>query len=99
MYKSESCHEVQFSENQFGFVFCTNTAISLVHDVTAYCNYNKSSVFMCGLDVEGAFNNLPHSVLFQKCMHVIPELRWKLLYNWYCKITIIVKWNNSKIFC
>ena len=27
-------------------------------------------------------------------MHVIPELRWKLLYNWYCKITVIVKWKT-----
>ena len=96
MYILESCHDVQFSDYQFGFVKDrgTNTAISLVHDVTAYCNYNKSSVFMCGLDVEGAFDNLPHSVLFQKCMHVIPELSWKLLYNWYCKITVIVKWKT-----
>ena len=58
MHILQECSDYNFSDYLFGFV-CgrgTNTAVTLAHDVAAYCNVNKSSVFMCGLDAEGAFD-------------------------------------------
>ena len=83
MHILQECSDYNFSDYQFGFVRGrgTNTAITLAHDVAAYCNFNKSSVFMCGLDAEGTFDGIPHAVLFNKCMNIIPDTSWKLLYK------------------
>ena len=66
-----------FRLNDFHFGFIegrgSSTAISLVHDVGAYCNSKGSSVFMCGLDAEGAFDGIPHPVLFNKAINVVPD--------------------------
>ena len=39
--------------------------------------------------------------LFIKLIHVLPIHEWLLLYNWYNKLTVVVKWNGSysKSFC
>ena len=67
----------RFNDIQFGFIEGrgTSTAISLVHDVAAYYNSKGSSVFLCGLDAEGAFDGIPHHVLFNKAMNVVPDER------------------------
>ena len=70
----------------------TNIAISLAHDVSMYCKDKTSPVFLCGLDAEGAFDGIPHPVLFNKCRHVVPDFCWKLLYNWYSDISVRIKW-------
>ena len=90
MHILQECSDYNFSDYQFGFFHGkgTNTAVTLAHDVAAYCNFNKSSVFMCGLDAEGAFDGIPHAVLFNKCMDIIPDTCWKLLYKWYTNITV-----------
>ena len=95
MFILDLCSEFSFSDSQFGFVRgrSTNTTITLAHDVATYCNYNHFSVFMCALDAEGAFDGIPHPILFYKCMNVIPERCWKLLYNWYAKISVRIRWN------
>ena len=97
----DECNTVKLSDFQFGFVpgRGTNTAISLAHDVASYCNYNSSPVFMWGLDAEGAFDGIPHPILFRKAMNVLKDMHWKLLYNWYKNITVQIKWKvlGSKI--
>ena len=64
----EECNGSSYSDYQFGIVEGrgTNAAIALAHDVISYCNYNNSHVFVCSLDVEGAFDGLPHPILFMK---------------------------------
>ena len=60
---------------QIGFIKGrgTNMAASLVEDVTNYCVNRGSSVFMCSLDIEGAFDGLQHAVLFRKAMDIFPD--------------------------
>jgi exonuclease III len=96
MYIIDDCNNFEASDYQFGFVHNrgTNTAISLAHDVASYFNFSGSSVFMCGLDAEGAFDAIPHPVLFCKAMDYIDDMNWKLLYNWYDNISVQVKWNG-----
>ena len=90
MYILEECNDYNFSDYQFGFV--KEISISLAHDVSMYCKDKKSPVFLCGLDAEGAFDGIPHPVLFNKCRHVVPDFCWKLLYNWYSDISVRIKW-------
>ena len=65
-----------------------------MHEVAAYCNSKGSSVFMCGLHAEGAFDGIPHPVLFNKAMNVVPDESWRLLYNWYHNITVQIRWEK-----
>ncbi len=51
----------------------TNTAICLVNDVIQYCNKQGSTVYTCALDAEMAFDGIPHSLLLQKAVNVIPD--------------------------
>ena len=85
LYILYECNDHKFSEFQFGFVTGrgSNSAVALVHDVASYFNAKGSTIFMCGLDVEGAFNGVPHPVLFDRARNVITDKSWKLLYNWY----------------
>ena len=50
---------------------------------------------MCSLDIEDAFDGLPHAVLFRKAMDIFPDLSWRLLYYWYSKQCVFIKWNNE----
>ena len=90
MYVVDECSDFSFNDLQFGFIKNrgTNTAVSLANDVASYCNFNGSSVFLCGLDAEGAYDGIPHPVLFKKSMNVISDISWRLLYNWYSDINV-----------
>ena len=96
-YMLEEFNSHIFSDMQFGFIKGrgTNMAASLVEDVTNYCVNRGSSVFMCSLDIEGTFDGLPHAVLFRKAMDIFPDLSWRLLYYWYSKQCVFIKWNNE----
>jgi len=69
-------------------------AISLTHDVISYNVKRGSPIFACSLDAEGAFDAIPHSILFDKALHVVPDPCWKILYYWCSKITAQVRWNH-----
>ena len=94
MYILDECFK--YSDYQFGFIEGrgTSTAVALAHDVMAYCNYNNSSVFMSSLDTEGAFDGIPHPVLFSKTINIIPDACWRLLYRWYSNINVRIKWDK-----
>ena len=85
-----------YSPYQFGFVprRGTNMATSLLHDVTTYCNFAGSSVFLCSLDAEGAFDCIPHEVLFDSAMSSLPDNEWKVLYYWYTNLCVHIRWNS-----
>ena len=67
--------------------------MSLINDVTSYFNHKGSPLFVCSLDADGAFDGIPHPILLKKT-DIIPDHSWKLLHNWYCNITVKVKWNK-----
>jgi hypothetical protein len=82
---------------QFGFVGSRGTAMAaaLTHDVLDYCVSNGSPVYVCSLDAEGAFDSIPHSILFKKAMCVIPTMYWRILLYWYARLVVQIKWGNE----
>ena len=96
MYILTQCADYKYNDYQFGFISSrgTQTAIALANDVLEYCNYNESAVFVCNLDAEGAYDGIPHPILFMKSMNIIPDMSWKLLYRWYNQINVKIKWNK-----
>ena len=95
-YILDRCSNHQYNEFQFGFVSGrgTSMATSFVHDVSEYCRSVGSSVFLCSLDVEGAYDGIPHSILFHCAGSVLPDDCWRILYNWYTCLCVSIKWNN-----
>ena len=43
----------------------------------------------------GAFDALPHSILFAKAKSIIPDHFWRILVFWYGKLSGYIKWNGS----
>ena len=78
----------QFSDAQFGFIEARGTemAITLVNDVRKYCTQRGSRVYTYSLDAEGAFDAIPHSILFREASGVIPDQMWKILFDWYSNL-------------
>ena len=92
--EESGCHE--FHDSQFGFISGrgTNMAASFTHDVISY-NVNRGTpIFACSLDAEGAFDAIPHDIIFDKALDVVPDPSWRVLYHWYTKITVQIRWNN-----
>ena len=89
--------EHEFHDLQFGFIGNrgTSMAAALTHDVLDYCTANKSPVYLCALDAESAFDGIPHAVMFQKALKVVPPLLWRILVYWYSRLTVIIKWGNA----
>ena len=81
MFIVDECSGFEFSPFQFGFIKGrgTSSAIALAHDVSSYCVSKGSSVFMCRLDAEGAFDSIPHPVLFKKAMGILSEKKLEVI--------------------
>ena len=92
----DQCSHHIYSDFEFGFVQnrSTSMATSLVHDVCALLNAQGSPVYLCSLDVEGAFDSLPHSLLFDCVSGILPDISWRIFYYWYTNMRVQVKWNN-----
>ncbi len=89
----EDSSKHEFNRLQFGFVEKrgTNIAIYLANDVIQYCNKRGSTVYTCALDAVMAFDGIPHSVLLQKAVNVIPDKWWRIMHVWYSNIYVNVK--------
>ena len=89
--------QFEFSDLQFGFVpgRSTNMAAVLAQDVISYCKSRGSPVYACSLDAQGAFDAVPHEILFRKALGVIPDHSWAMMVSWYRSITVQVKWGNQ----
>ena len=70
-------------------------AIALAHDICAYYKAAGSTLFVCSLDAEGAFDNLPICVMMQKAISVLSDKYWRILYVWYSQKSAVIKWNNT----
>ena len=97
VYILEVCGHHDFSDLQFGFITGrgTNMAVSLVNDVISYCTERGSPVYTCSLDAQGAFDAIPHAVLFRKAMDVLPDHCWMIIVNWYRAICVQIKWGSA----
>lgn len=52
-------------------------------------------MYCCSLDAEGAFDNIPHPVLFYKAAEVLKDHSWLVLYHWYSRMSVMVKWDGQ----
>ena len=84
---------------QFGFksgIGC-NHAINTVRSTVNYFTSKGSTVNLCALDVNKAFDRVNHFVLFNKLMdRNIPRNFISLLSKWYGKIFATVKWKSCE---
>ena len=67
-------------------------ATSLANDVLKYCTKCGSPVYTCSLDAEGTLEAVPHAILFQKAINVIPDHCLVKMVKWYRSISVHVKW-------
>ena len=93
LYILYNCGGYEMNDQQFGFVTgrSTNMAAVLAQDVISYCKSRGSPVFACSLDAQGAFDTIPHDVIFYKAMGAIPKDCWATLLTWYTSITVQIK--------
>ena len=66
-------------------------ATSLANYVITYCTKRGSPVYMCSLDAEGAFDTVPHAILFEKAINVIPDYCCVIMVKWYRSVSVQVK--------
>ena len=83
VYILEVCGHHHFNDLQYGVISGrgTHMAVSLVNDVISYCTDNWSTVYTCSLDTQGAFDAIPHAVLYRKAMGVLPDHCWMIIVN------------------
>jgi len=83
--------------NMFGFVEQRGTemAISLTHDIIHTVRSQGSTVYMCSLDAQAAFDGISHSILFDKAIHHFSERAWALMYMWYSNIKATMTLGNK----
>lgn len=83
---------------QFGFqrsVGCNN-ALFAIRQVIQYFNDRDSNVMVASLDACKAFDRVNHFKLFSTLLQrKLPLHIIKVLINWYCKLMVQVRWNNS----
>ena len=75
----------------------TDMATALLHDVIAYSTTHGNVVYSCSLDAEGAFDAIPHCILFHKAQSVLPSYFWFVMYELpmrYSQLTINNKWRG-----
>ena len=70
-------------------------AFSLAHDVMAYFNDRGSAVYTCSLDDEGAFDAIPHVVIFGKLDGIMPDYAWRVLYAWYRQMYVTIRLHGA----
>ena len=66
-----------------------------MNDVKLFCNSKNSAVYSCSLDAEGAFDAIPHSVLFAKASTALPDHCWHVMVKWYNRLNVQIKWCNQ----
>ena len=94
----EECRDHVFNPSQYGFVDgrSTKMAVCTTQDMITYCNSRGSPVYACGLDVEKAFDGVPHCVLLAKSVDVIADHWWRLLNFWYNNTTAVIKYMGKE---
>ena len=88
--------DVALCDNQYGFRadYSVSHGITLLNDVMCYCNYRNSNMFLCSLDAEKCFDSIWHDGLFFKLNNVLSDVTWRILYNWYSGLNVVIKLNG-----
>ena len=96
LYILDRSDHYELSDLQFGFIAGRGTqmASALTNDVISYSTKRGSPVYTCSLDAEGAFDAIPHAILFHKAMDALPDHCWKMLVYWYKSLSVQVKWGD-----
>ena len=85
------------ADNQFGFkkhLGCSNAVYSVNCLVNGFVS-NRSTVNLCALDLQKAFEKMPHHALFLKLMNrMIPSELLLTLDYWFSACSTCVKWDN-----
>jgi hypothetical protein len=83
---------------QFGFkkkIGCSNV-LFILRQVIEYFNNKGSNVYMASIDASKAFDRINHYKLFSLLISKgLPYVFVMLIINWYSKLVVSVKWNNS----
>ena len=82
--------------NQFGFRndYSVSHGVCLLNDLICYSKYHHSNMFMAGMDAEKCFDSLWHDGMFHKLSHILPDVHWRFMYNWYSQLDVVLKWNG-----
>ena len=93
----ENCGIHEFHDLQFGFIpnRGTSMAVTLTHDVMEHFISRGTPVYACSLDAEGAFDSLPHAIMFQKTVGLIPDIFWRILVFWYRGLVVRIRWAGA----
>jgi len=86
----DSASEYKNNDLQFGYIpeRGADMSIALAHDVCELSLNSGSPLFLCSLDAEGAFDAIPHEVLFSKTIDNMPLMSWKVMVTWYSHIKV-----------
>jgi len=83
---------------QFGYkprTGCPN-AIFLLRQVIQHFNNKWSTVYIASLDASKAFDRVNHFKLLSTLIKMaLPRSFIDIIYNWYMRLSVFVKWNNS----
>ena len=99
LYILDRC-DIEMNPAQFGFVQGRNTnmATALAHDIGVYSLSKGSPTYYCSLDAEGAYDALSHSVILKKCIDVVPDDIWLVLYQWYAYMWVYIRFFSSYVY-
>jgi len=73
----------------------------VLRNVVDYFVSRSSTVNVCSLDVQKAFDKVNHFILFQKLIkHNVPMCLLQVLINWYSICSGVVRWHScvSRLF-
>jgi hypothetical protein len=86
------------SKNQFGYKHrCScKHAYFTVNETIEYYRTNGSQVYLASLDAQKAFDKLWRIGLFHKLNGKIPDILWRIIFDYYSKSSIMVRLNNIK---
>ena len=90
--------KLKLDELQFAYQpkCSTNMCTWMAVETIEYFLRNGSEVYACVMDMTKAFDNVKHSILFEKLIHKgIPGIYIRLLLVMYDKQYVNVKWNGS----
>ena len=88
---------IQCSPHQFGFKKQNSTEIWIfgLKEVVNYYRQLNSNLFICFIDIKGAFDRVNYMKLFIKLLERgTPVYLIMLLEDWYTRQKLFIKWNN-----
>ena len=95
----DQCSHLEFANLQLGFTEGRGTvmAAALAEGVTNYCVTRGSPIFLCSIDADGALDGFPPLATSSKNIDVIADVYWRLIYFWYLKQNVVIRWDKMSL--